>query len=386
MAHTRALGCGTYRAMIQTRCGTAFVCEVTDITELSFNRILNEISEASVVATSGCCGCLSSVNPWQHELAIYRDSEQVWVGPIVDMEFDQAAETITINAKDLLTWTDQRVVELADIPYEAESTDLSDAYVWLLEHGYCKDPWCMTFSIEPTGIPVSDRYYPAFDKAGGERWGGGYVSTGEEMRVLSEAGVDFTVVNRHLWGGSIQVVNPVGSGVILVDRHFKTPPTIKVAGSKVGTRFISAGGQGGYDGFYDDQISIYPATVGPITPALLTANQQQYGLIEVFNTTDIYDDVDTTVAVNPIAQDAKSRWDLLSQPYTYVSEGVLSAEAPVVFNEDLLPGGIYRILLEDSCRTLSDTDTRIKEVQVSYKGSEEAVSLVLTPIGTQTIV
>lgn len=372
--------------MIQTRCGSEFVCELPTVTDLSFNRILNDISEAQVVSTTGCCDCLSDVNPWEHELAIYRNDEQVWVGPIMDMEFNHSEETVTIDAKDLLVWADVRLVELADNPYDVASTDLSDAYVWLLEHAYCKDPWCMSFSMEPTGIPVTDRYYPAFDKAAGDRWGGGYVTCGSEMKTLSEAGVDFTVVNRHLWGGNIQVVNPVGSGVVLLDQHFKTPPTIKVAGSKTGTRFVSAGGQGGYDGFYDDQIAIYPTTSGPILPSMLSANQQKYGLIERFYTTDIYDGVDTTETVNPIAQDAKSRWDLLHQPYTYVSEGVLSPTAPVVFNEDLLPGGIYKILLEDGCRRTSDAFTRVKEVSVSYSGSEETVKISLAPLGTTEVV
>ena len=386
MSQDYKLGCGVYRVMIQTRCAAAFVCELPTVTNLSFNRILNEISSAEITSTTGCCDCLSTVNPWQHEVAIYRNDEQVWVGPIQDMEFNHSEETVTITAKDLLVWADVRTVELANTPYDVASTDISDAYVWLLEHAYCKDPWCMSFSMEPTGIPVTDRYYPAFDKAAGERWGGGYVYCGEEMRTLAEAGVDYTVVNRHLWGGNVQVVNPVGSGVLLLDQHFKTPPTVKVAGSKVGTRFISAGGQGGYDGFYDDQVAIYPAVSGPILPTALTTNQQTYGLIERFSTTDIYDGVDTTVAKNPIAQDAKSRWDLLHQPYTYVSEGALSPDAPVIFNEDLIPGGLYKILLADGCRKTSDTYTRVKEISVSYSGDEETVNISLTPVGTIEVI
>jgi hypothetical protein len=372
--------------MIQTRCARAFVCEIEEVTELSFNRTLNDISEASFTATVGCCDCLATVNPWQHEVAFYRNDEQVWVGPISEMEFNPSDETITVTARDLLAWADRRLVELADIPYEAASTDLSDAYVWLLEHAYCKDPWCMSFSMDPTGIPVTDRYYPAFDKAGGERWGGGYVTCGEEMRTLSQSGVDYTVVNRHLWGGNVQVVNPVGSGVVLLDKHFKTPPTVKVTGAKMGTRFVSAGGQGGYDGYYDEQIAIYPTTTGPIGPTLLTANQRQYGLLEILNTTNILDDVDTTINPNPIAQDAKSRWDLLHVPYAYISEGALSYDAPVIFNEDLIPGGIVKVLLEDGCRRLSDTSVRIKSVSVALSGAEETVTLSLSPVGTTEIV
>lgn len=383
-AQTHVLGCGQYRVFVQTRGGQFYVCELLDLTDLSFSRVLNETSEASVTATTGCCGCLAEVNPWQHEIAIFRNDELVWVGPIIDLEFDAAAETIKIYAKDLLVWADNRVVELADRDYDPTSTDVADAYQWLLEHAYCKDPWGMTWGIDPVGIPI-ERYYPSFNKAGGERWGGGYTTIGDELRTLSEAGVDYTVINRHLWGGSIEVVNPVGGGVVLFDHHFRQAPLIKVTGSKQGTRFISAGGDGGYTGYYDDQIYIYPPQVGPMTPLLLDQYSQQFGLIEKFTTTKSYDDVDTTSLPNAIAQDAKTRWDLLVTPYTYVESGQLDNDAPVNFNTELIPGGIVTLLLSASCRPLSYNQMRIKQVEVSYSGNEESVSVTFQPLGTSSV-
>lgn len=379
------LGCGTYRVFVQQRCATQYVCELKGASSITYNRRLNDISDAEVTVNSGCCDCLATVNPWQHELAIYRNEEQVWVGPIVDIEFSPADDSITVFAKDLLEWTNHRLVELADVDYDAEETDMSDAYTWLLNHGYCKDPWCMSWSIDPIGIPIQGRFYPSFDKTGGERWGGGYVVVGEEMRALSEAGVDYTVVNRHLWGGDVQVVNPVGSGLILLDQHFRSSPVIKVTGSRQGNRFVSAGGAGGYYGFYDDQTYIYPPIIGPIKPDILTPEQQQYGLLEVFTTTDIYDDVDTTTSPNPVAQDARSRWDLLGAPYVYVPEGVLAPEAPLKFNNDLIPGAIISTMLTITCRPLTETEARLKEVNVSVSADDEEISIVLTPIGTNTI-
>lgn len=381
---THALGCGTYRVMVLERGGQTFVTELEDVTELSFNRILNETSEANITVTSACCGALANVNPWEHEVAIYRNGQQVWVGPIIDMDFVPSTDSITLYAKDLITWADHRLVELADRDYDPEETDLADAYVWLLEHAYCKDPWGMTWYTDPIGIPVA-KFYPSFDKVGGERWGGAYPTCGDEMRTLSEAGVDYTVVNRHLWGGSVSVVNPVSSGVVLLDQHFAETPTIKVAGSKMATRVASAGGGGGYYGYYDDQMAIYPRTTGPITPDLLNTNQTQYGLLETFSTTDQYDEVDTTVTKNPLSQDVKSRWDLLRRPYVYVSDARLDPSAPLVFNEDLIPGGVFQILLSSTCRELTEPSVRLKEVSVSLNGTEESVSVTLTPVGTTSV-
>lgn len=382
---TATLGCGEYRLFVQERCATRYVAELKGATSISYGRRLDEISEAEITLGSACCADLNDVNPWQHELAIYRNDEQVWVGPIVDMDLSPVDDTVNIFAKDLLEWTNHRLVELANIDYDAEETDLADAYTWLLNHAYCKDPWCMSWSIDPIGIPVKGRFYPSFDKAGGERWGGGYIVVGDEMRALSEAGVDYTVVNRHLWGGDVQVVNAVGSGIVLLDQHFKSIPTVKVTGSKQGNRFVSAGGAGGYYGYYDDQIYIYPPISGPIEPDILTPEQRQFGLLEIFTTTDIYDDVDTTIYPSPISQDARSRWDLLSKPYAYIPEGLLDSSAPVDFNTDLIPGAIITTILTETCRPLTETGTRLKEVNVSVSAETEDVTLVLTPIGTNTI-
>lgn len=381
------LGCGTYRVMVQRRCGSGsrFVCELQDTQSISYNRILNEVSEATItVSMDGCCGCLSDVNPWEHELAIFRNESLVWVGPIVDLEFKAKDGVIDVLAKDLLSWADRRLIELADTDYEPEATDLADAYTWILNHAYCKDPWCMTWSIDPVGIPIQ-RFYPSFDKAGGERWGGQYPNCGDEMRTLAESGVDFTVINRHLWGGNIEVSNPVSTNVILLDEHFQTTPDIKVSGSKMVTRQVSAGGDGGYSGFYDDQVAIYPGTLGPITSSLLDASQQKFGLLEAFNTTPIYDEVDTTIIPNPVLQDAKTRWDLLHEPYVFISGGDLDPSAPLTFEETLIPGAIIGIGLRNTCRDLTENQMRLREVQVSVSESGETVSIDLTPLGTQDI-
>lgn len=379
------LGCGSYRVMVQERCGAQFVCELREVSGLSFNRVLNEISEATVeVSMNGCCDCLANVDPWKHEVAIYRNDSLVWVGPILDMEFRTSEESILIYARDLLAWADHRVVELADEDYEPEATDLSDAYTWLLNHGYCKDPWCMTWTVNPVGIPI-ERHYPSFDKAGGERWGGSYPVCGEEMRTLSEAGIDFTVVNRHLWGGSTEISNPVSSNIILLDSHFQTTPDIKVGGSKMTNRQVSAGGDGGYTGYYDDQVSIYPAIPGPITPSNLDSAQLSHGLLESFNTTTIYDEVDTTIIPNAVLQDAKSRWDLFSEPYVFITGGNLSENAPVTFDETLIPGGIINIGIRNTCKRLTEDQMRLREVKVSVNAEGETVSIVLTPLGTQEV-
>lgn len=384
MSDREELGCGVYTVLVQSRCGGQYFC-MLNASDISFNRVLNDISQATVkVPIKGtCCECLSDVNPWQHELAIFRNEELVWVGPIIDMEFDMVDEIATIFAKDLLTWADHRLVELADTDYEPENQDLADAYTWLLNHAYCKDPWCMTWSVTPVGIPIPDLYYPAFDKAGGERWGGQYPVVGEQMRTLSQTGVDFTVVGRHLWGGSTQIVNPVGSQVILLDNHFQSAPAVKVSGSKMGNRQIVAGGDGGRSGYFDDQISMIPSAVGPINQSNLDGVQQMFGLLESFQNVPMYQDVDTTVFPNAVDRQAGTLYDLLSQPFVYIDGGTLAPNCPLTFKDTLIPGGLVNIELATSCKDLSPEGKQLRLTQVTVSvGETESVSIDLTPQGT----
>lgn len=386
MSHTPliSLGCGTYQIMVQTKCGTSFLCELKDASSISYNRILNEISTASIKVglTGTCCDCLASVNPWQHEIAIFRDGLLVWVGPIIDITFDMANEEATIECRDLMTWTDHRLMEVANTDLELTGVDLAVAYDTFLHVGYDKDPWCMTWEVTNTGTPFTEEY-PAFDKAGGERWGGRYEIIGDLLRVVSDAGVDYTAVGRHLWTGAASIVNPAVSGVILTDNAFQRAPTIKVAGSKMVTRQVEAGGQGGNFGLYDDQIWIDPSVIGPITPALLTANQAQYGLLEDFRVIDEFDEVDTTVSPNALRDDAEGRILLLNTPYVYLKEGILHPNTPLTFADNtLIPGAILAINLATTCRPLTDAALRLQEVKVTVDAEGgEAVAITLSPIG-----
>lgn len=392
------LACGAYSVMIMERCGARFKCVVDGFTDLTFNRTLNDVSMATVkVAMRGaCCACLAEVNPWQHELAIFRNTELVWIGPIQRIKFDIDAENATIEAKDLFAWADHRLLELTE-DYDVEGIDLADGFVWLLNEAYCKQPWCMTWNVDGVNIPY-DQFYPAFDPVN-ERWGGLYLNIGSELRRLSQAGVDWTVVNRHMWGGNVEISNPATSGIMLQDRHFRKPPTITVDGSSMVTRQVSTNGVNGNDGWDESDMWIYPSPpYGRITPAKINNNDAQgiYGLLETLTTTsETYDDVDTGTLAAPIpiqalSQDAKTRVQLLGEPYVSISGGTLDQEAPISFNDHLIPGAIFEVALTDTCRklslTISDFQMRLKKVNVNVTGDEESIDIELQPVGTSGLI
>ncbi len=121
------LGCGVPTVFITSRCAGSMTCQLDtkDITGLSWSRRLNEVSEAEVeIGLTGdssetCCACLAMVEPFCHELHIWRDGEEVWVGPIEAVRYER--ERVTIKARDVLGWLDVRIPE-DDVEFETALT------------------------------------------------------------------------------------------------------------------------------------------------------------------------------------------------------------------------------------------------------------------------
>lgn len=365
------LGCGTYEAYFMERGGGSFVCRARNITSINWGRVLNEVSEASItVALSGqdgdCCACIGSINPWEHEIALFRDGVEVWCGPITNAEIDLNSLTATFNAKDLFVWTDYRWIEPHDEDYEVEETELSVVWDWILTHGYNKDPWNMQWFLEKTGIPIDKLYSAYFDP---DRWGGEYPMVGDELRSLSKAGLDFTVIRRTLIGGDLETKPPIQLP-LLYDNHWAVLPKIVISGGTMATEVGVAGGNGGYGGYDDDQMWIERPQ---------DEFRARFGLLQKFIVEAKLEEEITTDLPNAITQEAYSTRELKKQPYVYVQGGELASSAPVDF-DSLIPGATASLAFTQTCRTI-ESRYRLLKVNVSFSGDKESVSLELTPEG-----
>lgn len=381
------LGCGVYDVYFRDRCGVQrYKCRAPNVTGLRFSRQLNETSDAEItIGLTGyndeCCDCIGDVNPWQHEVAIFRDGMEVWTGPITEISFDYSNDTATFYAKDLSAWFDKRLVELLEEDYDVEDIDSKDVFEWLVNHAYCKDPWCMTWSFSPTGVNVTRLYYAFFN---GERWGGAYPVIGDEIRDMQNYSVDWTVVDRHMYGGGLQTDPPFTKRIILLSNHWTTQPIVKVTGQNMSNRVVAAGGSGGNDGWYDEEMWIEPPITGPITPAQLTGDQRIFGLLESFESYPELDDEDTTEEGNAVTQAAWGKYQLSNDPFSYIQGGRLDKSAPVNF-EDLIPGTIFEVRLDQTCRPFQG-QYRLASVQVSIQGAaDEVVDLNMEPVGVSNV-
>ena len=376
MTAINTLGCGNYEAYFKVKGGDTFVSRIVNITSLTWGRKVNDVSEATVkFALRGlegdCCEAVASINPWQHELAIFRDGSEVWCGPIVGGEIDQTSSFVTFNARDLSTWFDRRWVEITPDDVEFEDADITVVFDWLITHAYDKDPWEMTWSFpEKLGIPIT-RTYIAY--ASSERWGGNYPMVGTELRNLSNSGIDYTVVRRTMIAGDLRDSLNKISGVI-TDKHWKVLPNITIVGTSMATEVAVAGGNGGYYGWEDDQIWIEKP---------VDASRTTFGLLQRFESAPSLDEDDTVNLPNPITQLAYNLREVRKNPFEYISGGELSSDAAVTF-DTLIPGAYFRVSLAQTCRKIQ-SNYLLTGVQVTYDVSGEHVSLELVPPGSENV-
>ncbi len=371
------LGCGTYDVYFKTRGGQSNVCRAMNATAISFNRTLNDTSQATMsITTNGvteeCCRCYSEIRPWKHEMAIYRDTKLVWVGPITNIVHRQGGLTIDFTARDLSAWFDKRWIDLPEADYDVEDVDIKDVFEFLVSNAYNQESWNMSWAFSNTGVPIT-KFYPGYFAP--DRWGGLYFKIGDEIRDLTRSGIDWTIVNRSMVAGNLETGDPSTSPLIFIDEVWQTIPDITIAGDGMATEVGVAGGQGGYYGYVDDQMWIE----GPVDQYRI-----DYGLMQEFYQEDSLDEEDTTVQPNAVTQNAYGRRELKKAPFMSISGGTLSSKAPFDF-ADLVPGTRAELRLGQTCLQLSDA-YRIYSVDVTVANDGgESVNVELSPIGVEDV-
>lgn len=336
------VGCSTHTARILDR-GGATVTEAYVLTEVEWTRVLDEVSTATITVMPGgdCCERLADVRSWRHRLAIWRDGQPVWEGPILDVDWT-ATGGVEIRARDILAWLDRRV------PHQDQTftrTDLTDIAAWLIADGYAPDdPGHQVEVVGPTRV-AGDR---AYELDVGQ--------TGDHLRDLARTGLDYTAV------GSTIVLLPenhlatVGS---LTDADFPEGLVVAEDGASLGTRWIVHGSDG------------VKGVAGGV--------HDYYGLLErsVQETSVLDSDSARAAARSRLAGSLPVPVFIDSQQVT------LSPDAPVDVPL-LVPGWCVDVATTATCRTVAQR-LKIVGVRVTETGEGqdrgESVQVQLAPTG-----
>lgn len=260
------LGCGTAGAFVSGQGGFPTVCVLDGITEIEWDRRLDDVSEALVhINLSGdanvsCCECLSELEPWCHELHITRNGVEQWCGPITQITY--SFNEVIIKAIDMVGWLGVKVpannsnfsvlTNLTDIAFGSSNSILNIALNETQSYVLTN---VQTYPNAVTGLAAN----LAFS-----------ATSLEHLNDLAHVGLNYTTLGRAIiLSGQITQLNPL---IILRDEHILGDVEFVKDGLLAGTRYYV---------HYQGDLGV-PA-ISP-SGAMTPANSYCYGAIERMRT------------------------------------------------------------------------------------------------------
>lgn len=353
------LGCGTPAAFISFRCSTT-VCALPleSLTYLKWTRKLSEVSTAEATvnvvgdAFTSCCQCLAEVEPWCHELHIWRDGKEVWVGPVQQMVYTY--EDVRIVAKDVLAWT-----EVFIPPFDIDYTnplghDLAEIAEDIITLAFVDNEWACELNYiqadtDPSNI-FGQRYFPAFTG-----------TAFDFLDALADTGVIYTTIGRTIFVAAPLSGQPFNLQrlALLTDEHIMGDITVTKDGDLQGNRFYV---------HWDGDLGV---------PEVSTASEMYCsGPVERLREGE-------GLVTEQDAQDAADAYVLNQTIAPRLMEippgSQLSPDTPVKI-EELIPGATFDVSLTKLCVQLVRS-FRLTGVEVEYSPDDgEQVKIDLDPV------
>jgi len=228
------LGCAqNYAAAIHERGGRRRVVTLSGITRIGWERKLDDFSDATVVlakakASRACLRSLGPIEPWQHEVSLYRDGQRVWEGPLFD--FEESRASITLTARDPLAWLTRRALHTVAPAGPVNAAAYADTVI-RDALGYAgQDPNLIPFlQITTTNSPTTQRETQPLT-----------VTAGAELAEIAKAGLDYFAIGRsiHVLPDRVDyTVRPYR----LREEHFLADLTVRKVGSEAATKAYVVG-------------------------------------------------------------------------------------------------------------------------------------------------
>lgn len=369
------LGCSIHVAYIQDKCNGPRLCELLDLFEVSYDRRLDDVSEAFVVIPiSGdvddpCCSCLADVEPWCHQLTIVRELDGVvWSGPITRVEYGY--NTVRIEAKDNLAWVQKRVNEVDITGYNPNftiplTTIAKDIITVAMAE---EDSACVLDCI----LDMGDGLPPGTDRSREDIQAFEGPTAYDDLLALSATGVDFTVVNQCIILTGVDL--PAVAIGVLTDEMILGELTVIKDGDLLANRvYVRYAGD-------DDCAGTCTPQGSPICPcpAMAEGDQECYGLIEMIVPDDL--DLPNLDAAQVAAQTILDASRLVPRLIEFPGDTRLSPESPWSLN-DMIPGQRLDVALAKLCIPIYQ-GFKIQQVSVTDNADGEAISVTLTTQST----
>lgn len=354
-----------------------YYTDLTNILELSWERVLDDHSEARITFRPSrgddCCGKLKPIFdsrgrllepglwPWAHEIAIYRDGELVWMGPIFSIDErispDEDTEQIQIVARDFLAWLDRRTIH-ADIFMNDRFYDLSQIAERIVRDAFGPDDPGV---LQHLRVRLSGRN----GKHTVRKW---EARAGDELREVARGGLDFTAVGRAIIIGSPKRVENQ-STITLRSKDFAAGIEIRIVGAEAATAGIAVGGQP-----TNTDPGVPPENIPP-KKAYFGGRDPFFGLIENWTQSEGVQDEEFLLW---IAKQKVAEGNPPPLTLSIPADTGLAADAPVSIHH-LVPSTYFTIAVAGTCRSLSQY-MRLSHVRVRWTANQpETVGVTFIP-------
>lgn len=348
------LGCGSYDAYVLPRGGGRTPVATIPWTSIDWTRVLDDTSSASAVTDKTICTAFNGIKPWRHELALFRDGDEMWVGPIIDPSAPVMTDRwqFMVDARDVSAWWDHRLIH-EDHEYVV-ATDLATIFQDFATDAMLPDNspgvHVVTTPCGVTGVMtvLASQHQMA----------------GSQLRDLANTGIDWTVVRRDILAGGATV--PTATLGPFRDEHFLAPPLVTDDGSSQANRWVVRGSGGGAQGdaIYADSVNTDAASLD--------------GLLESIDTVQSIQDYISAKA----AADSRT---LLTSSVTSIQNAILAPTAPFAVSE-LVPGALCHVELHEGPIPVSG-QFRLQSVTGAVRSDSgsvnEQITLVFQPVGTR---
>lgn len=316
----------------------------SNIQELTWSRILDDSSDATmqyIISDDSCCSILGDIEPYAHEVGVFRNEKLVWYGWVLNVEYKR--NEVNIDAFDALGWLKRRLVHTtmtwADV-------DLSDIFLDLWNDAMAPSPIRAQVVTTSSGVRESRESKTNTNRA-----------TWASVKEMLDTGLDVTTFGQTVLAGIIHTTKPIEIFLPDVDGDV----ALTKLGSEYANRIIVDSS--------NTIRAIYPPNVEP------TANSY-YPLVEE----TIYDPQlqDQVSAENA----AKSRYEYSRRvPRVIRTQDSLVLQPNFDINiNDLIPG--IRVIVDTKglCYETKQ-EFRLGMVNVTVSGGQEKVAVSLQPTG-----
>ncbi len=352
------LGCAEkYNILIVAKNGTPL--GELPVSEVSWSRLLDDTSEATVVvplADPACCSILNQINSWHHELQLFRDGKYVWSGPVV--KITGSRNSVTIVARDLFALIEKRIIHnqicfaLACGPVlPGVPADLSVIAAAIIDDALIVDGHNYVIESYLSGY-IGERFYQPGESA--------FNALQETFRL----GLDATVLGRKIVLGAANGKAPFGRSATLGCDDFLGNLEFEQDGLSAATRAITIG------------TGVVGVAVAP--GADVNGEHPYYGLLEYVSVDR--QELDTQALADQAA--AAIITNTFPPPTALITPtgSQLSPNAPISI-EELVPGTMTTVIADCLCRDVQ-ADLILLKLEVAWSSEGEVVQVTYGSLGS----